>query len=90
MELRSARRAKENSAFFRPYRTLFVLGGDPVMNRCICLAPKKRRWERGAYAASTYDCQQATDCSNALLLATLKRRERRAPLKTYDACATSQ
>jgi hypothetical protein len=48
-----------------------------------CLAPKERRWERGVYAASTHDCQQATDCSNALLLATLKRRERRAPLNTY-------
>jgi hypothetical protein len=40
--------------------------------------------ERGVYAASTHDCQQATDCSNALLLATLKRRERRAPLNTYE------
>ena len=49
----------------------------------ICLAPKERRWERGVYAASTHDCQQATDCSNALLLAMLKRRERRAPINTY-------
>jgi len=52
----------------------------------ICLAPTERRWERGVYAASTHDCQQATDCSNALLLFMLKRRERserRAPLYTY-------
>jgi len=52
----------------------------------ICLAPKERQWERGVYAASTHDCQQATDCSNALLLATLKRRERRAPLNAYRRC----
>jgi len=39
--------------------------------------------ERGVYAASTHNCQQARDCSKALLLATLKRRERRAPPNTY-------
>jgi hypothetical protein len=53
----------------------------------IRLAPKERWWERGVYAASTHDCQQATDCSNSLLLATLKRRERRAPLYTYSETA---
>ena len=51
---------------------------------CICLAPTERRLERGVHAASTHDCQQAPDCSNALLLSTLKRRERRAPLNTYE------
>jgi hypothetical protein len=63
-----------------------LAGGTPG----IYLAPKERRWERGVYGASMHDCQQATDCSNALLLATLKRRERRAPLNTYDVCATSE
>ena len=48
----------------------------PLPRESNCLAPKERRWERGVYAASTHDCQQAMDCSNALLLATLKRRER--------------
>jgi hypothetical protein len=50
----------------------------------IGLAPKEQRWKRGVYAASTHDCQQAMDCSNALLLAALKRRERRAPLNAYE------
>jgi hypothetical protein len=58
------------------------------LKRGICLARTERRWERGVYATSTHDCQQATDTSNALLLSMLKRRERRerrAPLNTYEA-----
>jgi len=52
----------------------------PRLTPCVCTAPKERRWERGVYAASTRDCQQATDCPNALLLAMLKRREHRGLL----------
>ena len=72
----NGRGVRMQTAIMRKVNDLRLLPG-------ICLAPKERRWERGVYAASTHDCPQATDSSNALLLAPLKRRERRAPLNTY-------
>ena len=64
---------------------------SPLFHRATCRQARRNKSryvfsaeekvpERGVYAASTHDCQRAPDCSNALLLFTLKRREREWPI----------